>query len=159
METGEAPDVRVDEWRAADAGRAGAVAHLFDDALDPHALEAFLVDDRHHLLIASIGGEPAGMVTAVELLHPDKPRPEMFLYELGVDASFRRRGVATALLRGLLDLSRARGCGDVFVLADETNGAADATYRRAGGTPEPGQVMFTWALARPPEDRGNDAQR
>ena len=38
-----------------------------------------------------------------------------------------------------------RGCGELFVLADETNEAAKATYRRVGGTLERGQIMFTWS--------------
>ena len=87
------------------------------------------------------------MLTAVELLHPDKPRPEMFVYELGVDPGFRRRGVATALVGCIIELARERACGDVFVLTDRGNRAGLATYRGAGGVAEPGQVMFTWDLS------------
>ena len=145
MEPPHEQAVRVEELGAADALRASEAAHLFDDPLDGESLLSFLADERHHLLLASIGGAPAGMITAVELVHPDKPRPEMFLYELGVDPGYRRRGVATALLNRLIELSGARGCGELFVLADETNEAAKATYRRAGGTPERGQIMFTWS--------------
>jgi ribosomal protein S18 acetylase RimI-like enzyme len=122
---------------------AGASA-LFDHPLDLSATNAFLADDRHHLLISYVRGRPAGFVTAVELLHPDKPLPEMFLYELGVDPEHRRKGVATALMRRLVELCHERGCGEMFVLTDEDNAAGLATYRRAGGQPEPAGVMYHW---------------
>jgi len=80
----------------------------------------------------------------VELLHPDKPKPETFVYELGVDPEFRRLGVATELLRELIRLCRDRGGGEMFVLTDGANEAALATYRKAGGRREPDQVMFYW---------------
>ena len=120
-------------------------AHLFDHEVDESAVRAFLEDDRHHLLVAYVEERPAGFVTAVELLHPDKPKPEAFLYELGVDSEFRRMGVATALLDELTRLCRERGCGEMFVLTDEANEAALATYAKAGGRREADQVMFYWA--------------
>jgi ribosomal protein S18 acetylase RimI-like enzyme len=119
-------------------------AHLFDHAVNESAVRAFLSDDRHHLLVAYVEEKPAGFVSAVELLHPDKTKPEAFLYELGVDRAFRRMGVATALLSELIRLCRDRGCGEMFVLTDEANEAALATYRKAGGRREPDQLMFYW---------------
>ena len=126
------------------ADRVAEAAALFDHPIDVRATAAFLADDRHHLLLGYVDGRPAGFVTAIELLHPDKPRPEMFLYELGVEPEFRRRGVATALMQRLVQLCHERGCGEMFVLTDDENVAAHATYRRAGGKPEPAGVMFHW---------------
>ncbi|MCQ4045115.1 GNAT family N-acetyltransferase [Streptantibioticus rubrisoli] len=65
---------------------------LFDAPPLLEATERFLADERHHLLIAYVDDVPAGMVTGVEMTHPDKGT-EMFLYELGVEESFRGRGV------------------------------------------------------------------
>lgn len=123
---------------------AAEAASLFDDPIDPPATAAFLADGRHHLLIGYLGGRPAGFATAIELLHPDKPQPEMFLYELGVGSEHRRRGVATALMQRLVQLCHERGCGEMFVLTDEDNAAGMATYRSAGGKPDSAGVMFTW---------------
>ena len=123
---------------------AAEAADLFDHPLDPGATESFLADERHHLLIGYLDDQPAGFVTAVELLHPDKPQPEMFLYELGVADEYRRRGVATALMQRLVQLCHERGCGEMFVLTDEDNAAGQATYRKAGGKPEPAGVLFAW---------------
>ncbi len=80
----------------------------------------------------------------MELLHPDKPRPEMFLYELSVDPGFRRLGVATALMQRLIQLCYERDCGEMLVLTDDDNAAGRATYARAGGEPEPAGLLFHW---------------
>ena len=126
---------------------------LFDDAIDADTTRAFLDDDRHHLLIAFEGEAPAGFVSGVELLHPDKPGPEMFLYELGVDAGYRGRGIGRALVVALTDLAWERGCHAVWVLTDEANAAAMATYRAAGGRREPDSVMFVWDRPDPAPQR------
>ena len=135
-------EIRVEVVSSAD--RVAEAADLFDHPIDLPATAAFLADDRHHLLIGYVGDQPAGFVTAVELLHPDKPRPEMFLYELGVEPEFRRQGVATALMRQLVELCHERGCGEMFVLTDEDNAAGQATYRGVGGKPESAGTLFHW---------------
>jgi ribosomal protein S18 acetylase RimI-like enzyme len=137
-------DVRIEVVTSPEA--AADAAHLFDDPVNDASTRRFLADDRHHLLIAYVDDRPAGFVSGVELFHPDKPKPEMFLYELGVDESFRGRGIATSLVNRLADLGRGRGCGDMFVLADEDNEAARATYAKAGGEAEPAGIMFVWSF-------------
>jgi hypothetical protein len=65
-------------------------SQLFDGPPRPQDTERFLADPRHHLLLAYVGDEPAGMISGVEMTYPDKGT-EMFLYELGVDEPFRGR--------------------------------------------------------------------
>lgn len=117
--------------------------HLFDKAPIPGATAAFLAAPNHHLLMAYVGGEPAGFVSGVETIHPDKGT-EMFLYELGVDEAFRGRGVGAALVRALADLARERGCYGMWVLTDHDNEGAIATYRRAGAGNGSAQLMLDW---------------
>jgi ribosomal protein S18 acetylase RimI-like enzyme len=83
--------------------------------------------------VVDVDGAPAGFVSAAEVFHPDKP-PELFLNELSVVEPLRRRGAATALLAELRSLGRELGCATIWVLTDEDNEAAVATYRRADGT-------------------------
>jgi len=120
-----------------------AAGTLFDAPPLPEATRRFLTDERHHLLIAYVEGVPAGMITGVEMTHPDKGT-EMFLYELGVDELFRGRGVGQALVSALARLARERGCYGMWVLTDDDNTAALATYQRAGGASQGKQVMLQW---------------
>ena len=119
--------------------------HLFDETPRPDAVHRFLNDPLHHLFIAIEGGKPVGFVSGVELTHPDKGT-EMFLYELAVDDGHRRRGTGTALVQALRDLAREHGCYDMWVLTDEDNMAALATYRKTGSSEYSTHLMLTWPL-------------
>jgi ribosomal protein S18 acetylase RimI-like enzyme len=130
---------------ASDATLVDAASHLFDDPASLEYIAAFFAHRNHHLAIAYVDDQPAGFVSGVEIAHPDK-RTEMFLYELGVDEAFRGRGVGKTLVVALRDLAIERGCRGMWVLTDNDNDAALATYRSAGaGEPEP-QVLLEWTL-------------
>jgi len=118
-------------------------AHLFDKPPVDDATRRFLDSDDHHLLIALLGDDPVGFATGVELTHPDKG-VEMFLYELGVAEDARRQGVGTAVVEALAALARERGCRGMWVLTDEDNPAAIATYRRAGATKDERNLLLEW---------------
>ena len=104
-----------------------AAGHLFDAPPVDDAVESFLTDDRHHLFVAYEDELPVGFVSGVELTHPDKGT-EMFLYELAVDEAHQRHGIGRALVRRLAAHARDRGCYGMFVLTDDDNAAALATY-------------------------------
>lgn len=122
-------------------------ASLFDHPIQEAAATRFLAAEGHHLLIAYEDGVPAGFVSGVEMTHPDKGT-EMFLYELGVDAPFRRKGYGTALVNALATLARGRQCYGMWVLTEENNAAALATYASAGATRESDSVMLSWRFDR-----------
>ena len=123
-----------------------AAGHLFDDPPRPDAAERFLAAEGHHLLVAYMDGVPAGMVTGVEMTHPDKGT-EMFLYELGVDPAFRGRGIGRSLVAALAELARERGCYGMWVVTEGDNAVAKATYRGTGGGAEEGKTLFEWVFA------------
>jgi len=123
--------------RVVDAAAVDAARELFDEPPRAAATEHFLSSPGHHLLFAyddetEIDGTAVvvGMISGVETTHPDKGT-EMFLYELGVAPSARKRGVATELVRALAALAKTRGCYGMWVAVDVDNVAALATYRRA----------------------------
>jgi [ribosomal protein S18]-alanine N-acetyltransferase len=136
----------MEVWHATPGAedRVKAAERLFDDPIDLEATARFLADDANHLLIAYAEGEPAGFVSGTELNHPDKPAPELFLNELGVDAAYRGRGIARQLVAELWRLAQVRGCRGMWVLTDEDNEAAQKVYAGAGGTRLPAEVMFQW---------------
>ncbi len=125
--------------------------HLFDGPPRPEATRRFLADERHHLLIAYVGGVAAGMVTGVEMTHPDKGT-EMFLYELGVDESYQGRGIGRALTSALARLAREHGCYGMWVVTEAENAAALATYQSAGGIPQGEQVVLEWVFGQAQPD-------
>ncbi len=132
--------------RAADAAAVAAAEALFDGPVKPEAVERFLADPTHHLLVAREGERAVGFVSGVELTHPDKGT-EMFLYELAVDEGARNRGIGRALVRELADLARGRGCYGMWVLTDDGNPAALRAYAAAGGRREsPDAVLLNWEL-------------
>lgn len=130
--------------RAASPDDVFAAAHLFDAPPLPDATSRFLAQDHSHLLIAYVGDQPAGFVSGVETTHPDKGT-EMFLYELGVDDAFLRRGIGTALVEALKALAAERGCYAMWTGTDAGDAAAQATYKKAGGAIDDG-AFVSWEL-------------
>jgi ribosomal protein S18 acetylase RimI-like enzyme len=128
-----------------DGSQVVAASHLLDGAASEAATRRFLAEAGHHLLIADADGYPAGFVCGVEMTHPDKGT-EMFLYELGVEERFRRRGLGRALVERLRDLAMERGCYGMWLLTDDYNRAALATYEGSGASPERGQVVLVWTF-------------
>lgn len=121
-----------------------AAGHLYDAPPRERWAEAFLAAPGHLMLIAyAEDGFPAGFVSGIEMLHPDKG-VELCLYELSVDEAYRRRGVGRALTEALVAEGRARGCYDVWVGVDTDNEAALRTYRSAGARSEGDFTMLTW---------------
>jgi ribosomal protein S18 acetylase RimI-like enzyme len=142
--------------RATTAEQVLAASHLFDDPATPTWAADVVRRPGHHLLLASVDGDPspAGFVTGVEMVHPDKGC-EMFLYELGVDEAHRGHGVGTALVDALAAVARSAGCYGMWVLTDDDNDAALRTYRRGGASDESAHVMLTWTFDVD-SDRGAD---
>ena len=120
-----------------------AATALFDSAPTADWTARFLGRDGHHLLIAYVDEVPAGFVSGVETIHPDKGT-EMLLYELGVDELFRRRGIGRALVRALLAIAREQGCYGMWVPLELDNEPAVATYRSAGADEPVSAMTMAW---------------
>ncbi|MGW0787430.1 N-acetyltransferase family protein [Streptomyces sp. NPDC002911] len=125
-----------------------AAAHLYDAPPRPEWAARFLAADGHLLMIAYVDAVPAGFVTGIEMLHPDKGT-EMCLYELSVDESYRRRGIGRALTQALAAEARARGCYDMWVGVERDDEAALATYRSAGAADDGVFATLTWEFGTP----------
>ena len=90
-------------------------------------------DDRSVLdRVALDDGTVVGMASAVNYVNPDKP-PELWINEVGVAPTHRRRGVGRGLLQALLARGRALGCAQAWVLTDTSNPAAQRLYAAGGG--------------------------
>jgi ribosomal protein S18 acetylase RimI-like enzyme len=139
--------VNILELGPGDGDKVMTAAAVFDHQPRADATARFLAEPGHHLLLAYDGVVPIGFVSGVETVHPDKGT-EMFLYELGVVESHRRRGVGRALVERLAAIARSRGCYGMWVATDDANVAALATYEGTGAKrdDEPA-VILTWRFA------------
>jgi aminoglycoside 3-N-acetyltransferase I len=129
-----------------DAATVLGAADLFDSPPLTAATEKFLAEPGHHLLFAyDQDGRAVGMISGVEMTHPDKGT-EMFIYELGVAPASRLQGIGSSLVAALAGVAKASGCYGMWVGTETDNEAALATYRRAGATDEARFVLLNWDL-------------
>ena len=119
---------------------------VFDHEPDPVRVREFLVDPRHHIVVALDAGRVVGFASGIHYVHPDK-LPELWVNEVAGAPSYRRRGVGRAVVAGLLDIGRRLECVEAWVLAEPDNPAAAALYGAAGGVRKtPDRTMFSFRL-------------
>ncbi len=133
---------------------AHVAAELFDNPVDPDLTREFLADPRHHLAVAIDDGLVVAFASGVHYVHPDKP-PQLWINEVAVAPTHRRRGLGKAVLRSLFDVGRAHRCKVAWVLTDRTNAAAMALYSSVGGTegaddegPSDAMLGYSFALSK-----------
>jgi aminoglycoside 3-N-acetyltransferase I len=98
----------------------------------PAYLRSLLGSDTFIALAALDGGEVVGGLAAYVLRKFEQERSEIYIYDLAVAASHRRRGIATALIHELRALGRALGAYVIFVRADQGDEPAIALYEKLG---------------------------
>lgn len=103
-----------------------------DDRPDDAYLARLTAKPHVILLVAEDEGAVVGGITAYELPKLEAAASEFYLYDLAVDGSHRRRGIATALIAELQRIARAAGSGVVFVQADYGDEPAVALYTKLG---------------------------
>ena len=100
-------------------------------------LQRLLSDPHFVLLVARIGENVVGALSAYELVKYERERSEFYIYDLAVSEAFRRQGVATALIDALKPIAKAAGGWVIFVQADRVDDPAVALYRKLGVEEEP----------------------
>jgi ribosomal protein S18 acetylase RimI-like enzyme len=124
------------EVRLLGPGDAQALARVaedvFDNPVDPDLAREFLADARHHIAVVIDDGTVVGFASALHYVHPDKPA-ELWINEVGVAPTHRRRGLGRRALATLLSHGRSLGCVSAWVLTGSDNAPARALYAAAGG--------------------------
>ena len=119
-------------------GRPGHFRPGFGEELQGHVYERFEAD-QSDVLVALADGEIAGFATVQYVHRPEGPYTLPLDYyhveEFGVDAAFRRRGVATALVDYMKRDARKRGLPRLDLDMWSFNQGAMAFYEAAGFTP------------------------
>jgi aminoglycoside 3-N-acetyltransferase I len=101
---------------------------------DEAYLTKLLANEDFIALAAMDGDEVVGGLAAYVLRKFEQPRSEVYIYDLAVDESYRRAGIATALIGALKPIAKARGAYVIFVQADtnEEDQPAIALYTKLG---------------------------
>lgn len=82
-------------------------------------LQALLGTTNFIALTAIDGERVVGAIAAYELRKFEQERSEIYIYDLAVISTFRRKGVATALIQELKVVGAARGAYVIYVQADK----------------------------------------
>jgi ribosomal protein S18 acetylase RimI-like enzyme len=144
-ETKDAPASRFEIMRLGpeDSGRMTGVLDLFQAAFedeehygrarpDDAYLRRLLGSETFLMLAATADDTVVGALAAYELQKFEQARSELYIYDLAVAANWRRRGVATALIRALQRIARERGAYVIYVQADYGDDPAVALYTKLG---------------------------
>ena len=111
----------------------------FCEELRQHVVELFDHPESSAVIVALVDGVVAGFASVQYVHRPQSPynNPQDLYHvqEFGVDAAFRRRGVATALVDFMRADARERGFARIDLDAWAFNEGALAFYRRAGFRP------------------------
>jgi aminoglycoside 3-N-acetyltransferase I len=95
-------------------------------------LRRLLGSDTFIAVAATQDGEVIGGLAAYELRKFEQERSEIYIYDLAVEAAYRRRGIATALIVELKKIAAGRGAYVIFVQADLGDAPAIALYTKLG---------------------------
>jgi aminoglycoside 3-N-acetyltransferase I len=98
----------------------------------PGYLSRLLASETFVCLAAIDDGEVIGGLTAYELIKFEQERSEIYIFDLGVLSSHRRRGVAKRLIEALRSIARSRKASVVFVQADHDDDPAITLYASLG---------------------------
>jgi aminoglycoside 3-N-acetyltransferase I len=99
---------------------------------DDSYLRQLLSSGSFVALAALSGAEVVGGLAAYMLPKFEQVRSEIYIYDLAVDESRRRQGIATAMIEELRKLAQARGAYVIFVQADHGDEAAISLYTKLG---------------------------
>ena len=128
---------------ANDAGPMRSVLSLFGEVFDDVAtyrdaqprseyLERLLARDTF-IVVAALHGESVVAALAAYVLPKfEQERSEIYIYDLAVRETYRRSGVATAMIDALRSEAARRGAYVIFVQADYGDEPAVALYTKLG---------------------------
>ncbi len=122
---------------------------VFDEAIDPARLVAYLATPGHLMVVAMAGDTVVGQVAAVVHRHPDKPT-ELYIDEVGTADAWLRQGIATSMLEAMFAIGRELGCEEAWLGTEPDNAPARALYDRFGVLAED-VAVYVWEKLPGPE--------
>ncbi len=126
-------DVPVLKALLAVFGEAFAEPQTYQGAVPGDEYLRALLAKPHFIAVAAMNGDDVvGGLAAYELEKFEQARSEVYIYDLAVLESHRRRGLATGLIRELGRIAKARGAYVMFVQADPGDDPAIRLYESLG---------------------------
>jgi aminoglycoside 3-N-acetyltransferase I len=107
--------------------------HTYQSAIPSDAYLQSLLSKPHFLVVVAMNGnEVVGGLAAYELEKFEQDRREIYIYDLAVSESHRRKGIATRLINELRHIAKQRKAYVVFVQADQGDIPAIRLYESLG---------------------------
>lgn len=130
--------------------RREVIRHVFGVEPSPRLLVAnrqyyrrHTADGSHIALVATVDGQDAGcgaICLSEELPSPENPTGRCaYLMNIYVRESFRRQGIAHAIVRRLVEIAKEKSCGKIYL---ETTDAARSVYTSIGFTEMQGLMKY-----------------
>lgn len=107
--------------------------NTYQNAVPSDAHLAALLGKDHFIALAALdGSKVVGGLTAYELEKPEQDRREIYIYDLAVAESHRRKGVAKGLIEELKRIAKEHDAYVIFVQADPGDNPAIKLYESLG---------------------------
>ena len=103
-----------------------------------------LARNDFHVIVALENQQLIGGLTAYEMKMFKRETTEMFLYEIEVAESHRRKGVGKALIEFLKRICVEKGIVEMFVGTESANFPARKLYETMGGKADENSVWFNY---------------
>jgi aminoglycoside 3-N-acetyltransferase I len=103
---------------------------------DDSYLRSLLASNTFVAVVAVADGKVIGGIAGYVLHKFEQVRAELYIYDLAVEESRRRQGVATTMIGELQNLAADRGIYVIFVQADHGDEPAIALYTKLGSREE-----------------------
>jgi len=137
------PEITVRRLGSADTPTLRAVLRVFAAAFEepetyltrqPHDeyLKRLLASETFLCVAAFSGENVVGGLAAYVLPKFEQPRTELYIYDLAVQARYRRRGIATTMIAAVQRLAAESDAHVIFVQADREDDPAIALYSKLG---------------------------
>ncbi len=140
---GAIPGIEIRQLEASDRSLFESLMSLFGKAFEDvetytgkrpgeEYTDRLLRNENFVALVAMKDGALVAGLAAYELPKFEQARSELYIYDLAVAETHRRRGIATALIRRLRDIGKERGAWVIFVQADKGDTPAIDLYSKLG---------------------------
>ena len=107
---------------------ANPAPEVFDEAIDPARLAAFVAAGGHFMAVAIDGDIAVGQIRAMVQHQPDAP-PVLYIDNLAVAEAYQGKGIARRLVQAALTWGAGLGCDAAWVATELDNHPALALYR------------------------------